>query len=333
MSPTRIEAIGSRSGAVARIQFGEPGPYLPLMSELRRQLLTLESAVAVARGIVQPTEAPSNKSATSVLLQAAAFIDALDASLEWIDASQELTYGPFQFPLKAGRLSAGATVEETVDYLRIVRKGAESAIERFDQLRAPAAKELAAKTMLKSVFAAGTDIEKTALGAYAAGQKVQEMRAAAIPADEVEEASLEVANAALQIQEMLGDKRAVRQAAIALLPILAYKPGEDLPILRIKQESPLEVVVILIGSAGALVAALNGLLDVQVKYKTRKEKERAARSRLERELAEDEAKTKAIEKLRATFSYNEPNQLKMEDFAVFDSLEEAFGDDEEMKAT
>jgi hypothetical protein len=337
MGSMGTEAVAARSGAIARIQFGKVGPYLPLMSELRRQLLTLESAVAVARATAEPNRALFPEKRGPALVQAANLLEAIDEGLDWIRASQTLTYTPVGFIDRMPRWISEPLASDSLGPLRDAQEKAAAAVNRFNRMGSLSTKELAARALIDSVNRTGRKAEELALEVYAAREKVREIQSEGRSPAEVLEAAEKVSEQGdavrQQIRDLLGERAAIQNAALALLPSLAYGPGEDLPILRIKQESPLEVVVILIGSAGALVAALNGLLDVQVKYKTRKEKEGVERSRLERELAEDEVKTEAIKRLRITFSSNEPRQLKMQEFAVFDSLEEAFEDDEEMKAT
>lgn len=330
------EAVAAGSGAIARVQFGESGPYLTLMSELRQQLLVLESAVAVARATAEPERDLFPDNTAPALLRAAALIEAVDASLGWVHACEMLTSS---FPAFFDEVPRWvfADPKDELSSLKAARGYAETAVERFDQLEANSPEGSTAKTMIARLQAAAGKAEKLALKAHMRKQRVREGHDAGKPVQEVNRAAKGASSQGeavrLKINELIGDRAVIKQSALALLPTLAYGPGEDLPILKIKQESPLEIVVILIGSAGALVAVLNGLLDVQIKYKTRKEKERAERSRLERELAEDEAKTEAMKKLRVTLSAHEPPQLKMQEFAVFDSLEEAFEDDEEMRAT
>jgi hypothetical protein len=291
------------------------------MSEVRQQLLVLENAVAVARATVGPSDMV-NAWDFSAILKAAAFIDATEAAIDWSQSSQMAAHPYFQ-------LVAPSDNQESITAARV---RAESALEHFDELE-DRPHEAPVRSHLSSAFTAARAAEEIALPIAAERQAVEEahdpLKGRKLETPQLDERS---SLASRRIEQLI-DASSVRRTALELLPAFVYGPGEDLPIFRMKQESPLEVVVILIGSAGALVALLNGLLDVQVKYKTRKEKARAERSRLERELAEDEARLEAVNNLKMTFSANEPERLKMQDFTVFDSLEEAFEDDGEMKAT
>lgn len=104
---------------------------------------------------------------------------------------------------------------------------------------------------------------------------------------------------------------------------IASLPDErDLPVLRISYQSPVELVLAVSGSIGALVAILDRLLSVSVRFKSREDEVEAERARLRRLIAEDDAARLAFDRLADTVSKSEPPALRVKDVFVGEQPEQ-----------
>jgi hypothetical protein len=329
MTATDIRSV--RSVPVARIRMGSDDLRPPFLDEIQRQLQVIEVALRLAQATVEDVGLDQRPVR---LINASGSTKAVEAAIAWAEAEQACMAKVFPYR-RYGYMSA-----EFRGAPELLRQHAAAVMEELENdadsraLSEPRIKAVVDEAMssaersssaVKKLVSLSAEIEKV--------ENLHEERSEEwkTPKDpKWQELQSQIEAKVSEVREATGATIAARLGNISAIADTCG--GNSIPVIRLRQESPIEVMVALIASAGGLVAVLGQLLDLRVKFKTRDIREEAAQAKLERQLAEDRAVARSCKELRDSLARAQSAELPLRSVAVYDTLESALENSEDDSA-
>jgi hypothetical protein len=311
----------TRSTPVARLIMGDDDLRPPFLSEIQSQLQITQAILQLAHAVVLDLTMDREVRA---LARASGMVRGVESALEWAASEFEMLSRRPEAGRDPGRvfsfqanqiktnLEADPSLPGSLLAVSVVGLAIEAAKE-MKNLREAAEDEM--KNLRK---AAEEEIDKLEQESQSIGDDTRE-------SPWVMELTIR-GEAEKKAEGRYKEALRARSMAVAAIPEICAV--DQVPVLRIRHESPVELIVALVGGAGALVAILQQLLDLEIKFKTRKERERAERAHLERKMAEDEEATRAVLELGETLSKQQSSELPIRSVTVYDTLDQALKDAE-----
>jgi hypothetical protein len=323
---TVLGVQGIRSTPVARIVMGEDDLRPPFLAEVNQQFRLVEAAVALAQATVR--DLALEEEVPTLLLVSDLFM-AIEAAIDWaaieFTSVDPVAYMSF-WPRRSG------SRERLSDEREAKKQFALKVRASFDERHVGESGIVICRSVVdhtlslaKQIARAGEWVDE--FGAELSDLKPDESGQFADEEAEKRRITLETEcrreSAAAQVAH--GESLHALQMGLGAVPVIC---GTDpLPVLRIRHESPVELIVALVGGAGGLVAVLNQILDLEIKLKTRHKREEVTQANLERELAESEQAARAARALRPVLGKLESEELALGSIVAYDNFEQALEDD------
>lgn len=307
-------AVGTQSSvALARIRWNAP-PRDPLLHEVINQFAAIELALSLSRMVAEAAAREDHKpSSFSPIFDLEQILGTLTQMREWAIRNEQVAglIGGMEpeAPLSDVSTRLSALKAERAE----MRNASQRAVRRIAQGGSTHQWRWVSSLLEASAVAireAELQVDEAAFKIHSLLRSPRRADLQAAEWSSCKELTESAGSASRLAREMTEQSWEYSQKALS-------RRDHD-PVRRITYESPIELVIVITGAVGALVAVLDHLLAIRVKFKTRDAAEQAERARLEREISEDHAAKAAIERLQRQLNNRDKTELTIQEIVVSD---------------